>query len=73
MTVVASTTDEPLSSEPSSFVQQSSLLHTEEAWLRQLGIAATPRTSLFGTVSEPQLRGDTATTVASTLHVRVLQ
>jgi hypothetical protein len=62
--IVPSTADEPLSSEP-TFVQPSSLLRANEAWLRQLEIAATPRTSLFETVSESQLRGDT--TVASML------
>jgi hypothetical protein len=46
--------DEPLSSEP-THVQPSSLLHANEAWLRQLEIAATPRT-------EKQLRGYTAVT-----------
>jgi hypothetical protein len=43
--IVPSTADEPLSSEP-THVQPSSLLHANEAWLRQLEIAATPRTSL---------------------------
>jgi hypothetical protein len=62
--IVASTADEPLSSEP-THVKPSSLLHANEAWLRQLEIAATPRISLFETVSEPQVRDDT--TVASTL------
>jgi hypothetical protein len=62
--MVPSTADKLLSSEP-THVQPSSLLHANEAWLRQLEIAATPRTSLFETVSEPQVRGDT--TVAPTL------
>ena len=62
--IVRSTADEPRSSGPTC-VQSSSLLHANEAWLRQLEITATPRTSLFETVSEPQLRGDT--TVASRL------
>ena len=52
--IVPSTTDEPLSSEPThALVQPSSVLHANEAWLRQLEIVATPRTSLFETVSEP--------------------
>jgi hypothetical protein len=55
---------EPLSSEP-TFVQPSSLLHANETWFRQLEIVATPRISLFETVSESQVRGDA--TVASTL------
>jgi hypothetical protein len=63
--IVLSTADEPLSSEPTR-VQPSSLLHANEAWLRQLEIAATPRTSLLETVSEPRVRDDT--TVASTLQ-----
>ena len=62
--LVASTADEPLSSGP-NYVQPSSLLHANEAWLRQIEIATTPRTPLFETVPEQQLRGDT--TVASTL------
>ncbi|KAH9970265.1 hypothetical protein BJV74DRAFT_262735 [Russula compacta] len=42
-------------------VQPSSLLHANEAWLRQLEIAATPLHSLSETVSsEQRLRGDTA-------------
>lgn len=60
----ASTADEPHSSDP-TFVRPSSLLHANEAWLRQLKIAATPRTSSFETISEPQVRG--GATVASTL------
>ena len=56
--------DEPLSSEP-FHVQPSSLFHANEAWLRQLEIAATPRTPFPETVSDQQLRGDT--TVASML------
>ena len=59
-----STADEPLLSEP-THVQPSSLLHANEAWLRQLEIAATPRTSLSEMVPEQQLRGDA--TVASML------
>jgi hypothetical protein len=55
--IVPSTADEPLSSEP-THVQPSSLLHANEAWLRQLEIAATPRTSLSEMVPEQQLRGD---------------
>lgn len=51
--IVPSTADERLSSEPTS-VQSSSLLRASFAWPRQLEIAATPRTSLFETVSEPQ-------------------
>lgn len=62
--IVPSTADEPLSSEP-TLVQPSSLLHANEAWLRQIEIAATPRTSLFESVSESRVRDDT--TVASTL------
>jgi hypothetical protein len=62
--MVSSTADEPLSSEP-THVQPSSLLHANEAWLRQLEIAATPRTLLFEMVHEQQFRGDT--TVASIL------
>ena len=62
--LVASTADEPRSFEP-PFVQPSSLLHANEAWLRQLEIAATPRTSLLETVSDPQVRDDAS--VASTL------
>jgi hypothetical protein len=62
--IVPSTADEPLSFE-STHVQPSSLLHANEAWLRQLEIPATPRTSSFESVSEPQIRGDT--TVASIL------
>ncbi|KAI0262262.1 ABC1 family-domain-containing protein [Russula aff. rugulosa BPL654] len=58
------TADDPLSSEP-TLVQQSSLLRANEAWLRQLEIAVTPRTSWSEMVSEQQLRGDT--TVASML------
>ena len=51
--------DEPLSSEP-THVQPSSLLHANEAWLRQLEIAAIPRISLSEMVpAEQQLRGDT--------------
>ncbi len=46
-------------------VQPSSLLHANEAWLRQLEIASTPRTSFSEMVPEQQLRGDT--TVASVL------
>ncbi len=61
---VASTADEPLPSRP-TYVQPSSLLNANEAWLRQLEIAATPRTSLFETVSERQVRS--GATVASTL------
>ena len=48
-----------------TFVQPSSLLHANDAWLRQLEIAATPQLSLSETVSELQLREDT--TGASTL------
>ena len=62
--IVLSTGDEPLSSEQ-THVQQSSLLHANEAWLGQLEIAATPRTSLSESIPGQQLRGDT--TVASTL------
>jgi hypothetical protein len=62
--IVLSTADEPLSSEP-THVQPSSLLHANEAWLRQLEIAATPRTSLSEMAPELQLRVDT--TVASVL------
>ena len=62
--IVPSTADEPLSSEP-THVQPSSLLYANEAWLRQLEIAATPRASLSETVSEQELRGET--TVASML------
>jgi hypothetical protein len=58
------TADDPLSSEP-TLVQQSSLLRANEAWLRQLEIAVTPRTSRSEMVPELQLRGDT--TVASML------
>ena len=56
--IVPSTADEPLSSEP-THVQPSSLLHANEAWLRQLEIAATPRTSLSEMVPEQQLQDDT--------------
>ena len=56
--------DDPLSSEP-TLVQQSSLLRANEAWLRQLEIAVTPRTSRSEMVPEQQLRCDT--TVASML------
>jgi hypothetical protein len=62
--IVPSTADEPLSSEP-THVQPSSLLHADEAWLRQLEISTTPRASLSEMVPEQQLRGDT--TVASML------
>jgi aarF domain-containing kinase len=62
--IVPSTGDEPLSSEP-TYVQPSSLLHANEAWLRQLEIAATPRESLSEIVPEQHLRG--YTTVASML------
>lgn len=44
----------------STHVQPSSLLHANEAWLRQLEIAAAPLHSLSETVSEQQLRGDKA-------------
>ena len=62
--IVPSTADEPLSSEP-THVQPGSLLHANEAWLRQLEIAATPRASLSEIVPEQELRGET--TVASML------
>lgn len=62
--LLASTADEPLSSDP-TFVRPSSLLHANKAWLRQLEIAATPQTSLLETTPEPQVRG--GATVASTL------
>ena len=52
--IVPSTADEPLSSEP-TLVQPSSLLHANEAWLRQLEIAATP---LYEMVPKHRLRGD---------------
>ena len=42
------------------YVQPSSLLHANDAWLRQLEIAATPQTSLLKTVSEQQLRRHTS-------------
>jgi aarF domain-containing kinase len=47
-----------------TYVQPSSLLHANDAWLSQLEIAATTKTSLPETVSEQQLRD---TTAASTL------
>ena len=53
---VPSTADEPLSSEPNSYP---TLLHPNEAWLRQLEIAVTPRTSLSEMVPEHQLPNDT--------------
>jgi hypothetical protein len=59
--MVPSTADEPLPSEP-THVQPSSLLHANEAWLRQLEIVATPRTSLSEMVPELQLRGYTTVT-----------
>jgi hypothetical protein len=62
--IVPSTADGPLSSEP-THVQPSSLLHANEAWLRQLGILTTPRASLSEMAPERQLRGDM--TVASML------
>jgi hypothetical protein len=55
-------------SEPPSrptYVQPSSLVYANEAWLGKLEIPATPRTSPPETVSEQQLRGDM--TGASTL------
>ena len=42
------------------YVQPSSLLHANNAWLRQLEIAATPQISLLKTVSEQQLRRHTS-------------
>jgi hypothetical protein len=62
--IVPSTADESLSSKP-THVQPSSLLHANEAWLRQLEISTTPRASLSEVVTEQQPRGDT--TVASML------
>jgi hypothetical protein len=50
--IVPSTADEPLSSELLTHVQPSSLFHANEPWLRQLEIAATPRTSLSEMVPE---------------------
>jgi hypothetical protein len=44
--IVPSTADEPLSSKP-THVQPSSLLHANEAWLRQLEISTTPRAFIF--------------------------
>jgi hypothetical protein len=59
--VVPSTADESLSSEP-THVQPSSLLHANEAWLRQLETPTTPRATLSEMVPEQQLRGDTTVT-----------
>ena len=63
--MVPSIADEPLTSEL-THVQPSSLLHANEAWLRQLEMAATPQTPLSGVVPEQQLRGDA--TAASILR-----
>jgi hypothetical protein len=49
--------DESLSPAP-TYVRPSSLLHANEAWLRQLKISVTPTTQLFEAASERQLRGD---------------
>jgi hypothetical protein len=49
--IVPSTADESLSSVP-THVQPSSLLHANEAWLRQLEISTTSRASLSEMVPE---------------------
>ena len=59
--IVPSTADEPLSTEP-THIQPSSLLHANEAWLRQLEITVTQPTSLSEMVSEQQFQGDMTVT-----------
>ncbi|KAI9451411.1 ABC1-domain-containing protein [Lactarius psammicola] len=55
-------------SPPHAFVQQSSLLHANEAWLGQLQVAATPRPPLYGTVLEaPNPAGTTTASLATGL------